>query len=145
MERIRPLLEAAIVGSPYGRHLGLVCEAVEEDRVRIRMPFAKELVTVGTLVHGGAIASLCDVAATAACWASPRITPGARGTTIALSLQYLRPGREQDLEASAAVVQRGRSICVAEVSVVDAAGGLVARATATYKLSAPDGGEAPAK
>lgn len=137
LERIRPLVEAAIVGAPYGRHLGLVGEEIAEDRVRIRMPFAEALVTVGTIVHGGAIASLCDVAATAACWANPDVPAGARGTTIALSLQFLNAARGQSLVATAKVIQRGRSICVAEVQVEAADGTLVARAAATYKLEAP--------
>ncbi len=137
MERIRSLIEAAIVASPYGRLLGLGCEEVREDLVRLRMPFRPDLTTIGTMVHGGAIASLCDVAATAACWASPKLAAGSRGTTIALTLQYLNAGKEQDLVATAAVVQRGGSICVAEVSVAGDDGTLVARASATYKLSAP--------
>ncbi len=137
MEKMRVLLEAAVVASPYGRHLGLVSESITEDRVVIRLPFRDELTTMGSVVHGGAIASLADAAATAACWASPRVAPGSRGTTIALSLQYLNAGRGQDLVATATVIQRGRSICVAEVDVRGADGTLVARATATYKLSAP--------
>lgn len=137
MERMRPLIEAAIVGSPFGRHLGLHCEEIAADRVRLRLPFAATLATVGSVIHGGAIASLADAAATAACWASPHVPPGARGTTIALSLQYLNAGRAQDLLATAEVIQRGGSVCVAEVTVRGIDGTLVARASSTYKLSAP--------
>ncbi len=138
MDRMRKLIEAAIVASPYGRLLDLQCEAIEEDRVCVRLPYRADVTTVGNMVHGGAIASLADAVATAACWASPRVAPGSRGTTIALSLQFLNAGRGQDLVATGQVIQRGRSVCVAEVTIEGRDGTLVARASATYKLSAPD-------
>jgi len=143
-EAVRKLVETVIVHSPFGRHLGVSSDEIAVDRVRLRLPFANDLVTLGDLVHGGAIASLCDVAATAACWANPSIEPGSRGTTISLSLSFLSGGRGQDLVAEARVVQRGRSVCVAEVEVRGADGTLVARATATYKLDAPRAVKAPA-
>lgn len=137
MEAIRTLVERAIVASPYGRLLGIACERVETDCVELRLPYRDDVTTIGDVVHGGAIASLVDVAATAACWASPAVAPGARGTTIGLSIHYLAAGRGQDLFATARVIQRGTSICVVEVDVRSAGGAAVSRATATYKLSAP--------
>jgi uncharacterized protein (TIGR00369 family) len=128
-------IEKLIVGSPYGTLLGLACEAVEPDRVRVRMPFRPELTTVGEMVHGGAIASLVDVAATAACWAHPRATLEARGSTVGFSLSYLAPGFGCDLVADARVVKRGGSICTVDARVADGQGGEVARALVTYKLS----------
>jgi uncharacterized protein (TIGR00369 family) len=134
MENVRNVVEGFIVGSPYGKQLGVVTESVEVDRVRLRLPYREALTTIGDLVHGGAIASLVDVAATAACWASPTVDPSARGTTIGFTVNYLNAGRGQDLVATAEVVQRGKSIVICEVSV---RGGdlLVARALVTYKLS----------
>jgi len=137
MENLRALVERAIVQSPYGRLLGVVCEKVEPDRLVVRLPFRDDVTTIGDTVHGGAIAGLCDIAATGACWASPAIAPGSRGTTIGLTLHFLAAGRAQDLAATARVIQRGGSICVVEIDVQGADGTAVARATATYKLSAP--------
>lgn len=137
MDDIRNLVSRAIVQSPYGHLLGVECEKVDLDLVAVRLPFRADVTTIGDTVHGGAIAGLCDIAATGACWASPAIAPGTRGTTIGLTLHYLAAGRAQDLTATARVLQRGGSICVAEVDVRGADGTAVARATATYKLSAP--------
>ena len=137
MDAIRDLVARAIVQSPYGRLLGIECDKIDEDCVAVRLPFRTDVTTIGDTVHGGAIAGLCDVAATGACWASPAVAPGSRGTTIGLTLHYLAAGRAQDLTATARVIQRGGSICVAEVDVRGADGTAVARATATYKLSAP--------
>jgi uncharacterized protein (TIGR00369 family) len=135
MEQFPGLIEGFIVGSPYGRHLGVVTEAIEVDRVRLRLPYRETLTTIADMVHGGAIASLVDVAATAACWASPTVDPSARGTTIGFTINYLNAGRGQDLVATAEVIQRGKSIVICEATVRAADATSVARAIVTYKLS----------
>jgi len=136
MEHIEALVNGFIVGSPYGRKLGVVTEEIAVDRVRLRLPYHEDVTTIGDLVHGGAIASLVDIAATAAFWANPDVDPSSRGTTIGFSINYLNGGRGTDLVATATVIQRGRSICVGEVRVA-AAATLVASATVTYKLDKP--------
>jgi uncharacterized protein (TIGR00369 family) len=128
-------LDKLIVASPYGRLLGIGSEAIEPDRVRVRLPFRHDVTTVGEMVHGGAIASAVDVAATAAAWATPRATLRARGTTVGFSLSFLSAALGRDLFADARVVKRGGSLVVIEVAVEDAAGTAVARALVTYKLS----------
>lgn len=134
MEQARNLVEGFIVGSPYGKHLGIVTESVAADRVVLRLPYREAVTTIGDMVHGGAIASLVDVAATAACWASPGVDPSARGTTIGLTLNYLNAARGQDLVATADVIQRGRSISVCDVTI-RTGDTTVAKALVTYKLS----------
>ena len=124
--------------SPLGRHLNWQAEVVDTDYARFRMPFAEHNVTVGKMVHGGAISALADAAATAACWATPEADPGgSRGATIALNVNFLKAALGADLVADARVVQRGGSVCVADVDVRSAAGELVAVARATYKLTHP--------
>jgi uncharacterized protein (TIGR00369 family) len=133
MEAWEKIVRDAIAGAPYARKLGVVCENVAPDRVRMRLPWTPDHVTIGDVVHGGAIASLVDVAATGAAWATPDLPPGARGTTIGFSISYLAAGRAQDLVADARIVQRGRSIVVGEVDVHGIDGTHVARALVSYK------------
>jgi uncharacterized protein (TIGR00369 family) len=128
------IVRGAIVGAPYGALLGVRLEALEAGRVRVRLPFRPELTTVGDVVHGGAIASLIDVAATAAVWSGADPATATRGTTVGLALNFLSAGRGQDLVAAASVIQRGRTICVCEVGVEGADGTAVARALVTYKV-----------
>jgi uncharacterized protein (TIGR00369 family) len=130
-------IEKLIVASPFGDLIGLECVSVEEDRVQLRLPFRTEVTTLGEMVHGGAIASAVDVAATAAAWASPKASFKARGSTVGFSLNFLAPGLGKDLLADARVIQRGRSLCVVEVSVGVPDGNPVARALVTYRLSLP--------
>jgi uncharacterized protein (TIGR00369 family) len=133
--RIRGAIESLIVGSPFGGLIGLRCEAIAVDHVRLRLPFRREVTTVGEMVHGGAIASLVDVAATAAAWSHPRAELGARGSTVGFTLSFLAPGLGRDLVADARIVQRGGTLCVCEVTVAEDAGRAVARALVTYRLA----------
>jgi uncharacterized protein (TIGR00369 family) len=123
--------------SPLGKHLGWTCREMREDLAVFDMPFAPHNVTVGTMVHGGAIAALVDAAATAASWASLDIEPTARGSTLGFSINYLEPAVETALRATARVVRRGRSVVVVGVEVHDEGDELVALATVTYKMSRP--------
>lgn len=135
-DEIVATLDKLIARSPYGELLGLEFVDAEEDCVRLRLPYRGAVTTVGDLVHGGAIAGLVDSAATASFWASPRIGPGARGTTIGFSLNFVSAGRGKDLVATARVRRRGREISTGEVTVSDPEGREIALALVTYKLSA---------
>jgi uncharacterized protein (TIGR00369 family) len=122
--------------SPYAKSLGISRDRVEADLAVYSMPFRAENVTIGDVVHGGAIASLADVAATAAAWSTVADPLAHRGTTIDLSISYIAAARATDLVAHARVLKRGGSICFVEVDVRGSADGiLIARAKAVYKLS----------
>lgn len=74
-DSLDPRIAAAVEQPIVGAHVGLRCESIETDRVRVRLPFRREVTTIREAVHGGAIASPVDVAATAAAWAHPRAAP----------------------------------------------------------------------
>lgn len=128
------LVRDFIVGSPYARLLGAVLDHVEPDLVRVRLPFRPDVVTVGDMIHGGALASLVDVAATAAAWSGARPDGALRGTTVGFSINFLAAARGGDVVAEARVIRRGRTLSVCDVEVRDANGPAVARALVTYKL-----------
>lgn len=144
MERTRAV-EQAIVRSPFGRALGAETASVEPDRVVVRLPFSPRNVTVGEMVHGGAIASLVDIAATGAAWSGVEDPAAHRGTTIGLSVSYLAAALGSALSAEAVVRRRGRSVCFVDVTVRDDADREVASAQVTYKLSSVDKPRPPAE
>jgi uncharacterized protein (TIGR00369 family) len=120
--------------SPFGRKVGLELLQLDPDRGRLRLPYDGSLATYGEVVHGGATATLIDVAATVAAWSNPR-EPVAGGATVDLTVHYLRVAEGVDLLASASVTRRGRELCSVEVDVVaDGSDELVAKALVTYKL-----------
>ena len=57
-----------LAASPFARKLGLEVIDLAPDRAHLRLPYDPSLATVGTIVHGGALGTLADTAATAACW-----------------------------------------------------------------------------
>ena len=128
--RIRQWFEA----SPFNQHLGLRLGAVERDRAEVVMPFAPSLPTLADVVHGGAISTLADTAATVVSWAGVEDPGNGRGATVALTVEFLAAARGKDLTATARVLRRGRAICFSEVDVTEPDGTLVAKALATYKL-----------
>jgi uncharacterized protein (TIGR00369 family) len=128
------ILRGYLEHSPFCAQLGLRPEAIEPDHVRLSMPFTESLVTVGDIVHGGAIGSLIDTAATVAAWSGLESADGARGTTVSLAVSFVAAARAQDVTADARVVRRGKSICFCEVDVTGADGRLVAKGLVTYKL-----------
>ncbi len=122
-------------GSAFDNHMGWECVEVREDQAVFEMPFQEHFATVGDRVHGGAIAALADAAATTACWASSKLPENPLGATIGFSINYLNAALGKNLRATANVVRRGGSICVADVWIRDEGGEDIARATFTYKIS----------
>lgn len=122
-----------VPSSPFVVHLGIELVALGDGTAELRLPYRPELATLGTTVHGGAIATLIDTAAMAAAWAGVPVPGKLRGSTVALHVAYLAPAVEAELVAHAAVLRRGRSLAAVDVTVT-AAGEQVARGTVTYKV-----------
>ncbi len=121
--------------SPLASKLGISCAGVSPDRAVYEMPFRQDNTTIGTIVHGGAILSLADCAATAAAWSTVEDPNQYRGLTIGLSLSFMSAARGTDLVATAEVTRRGGTVCFCSVTIATKDGALVASAQVTYKLS----------
>ncbi len=128
------LMRQFLPTSPFVGHLGMRLADVQPGRATLIMPFAEQLITIGTTVHGGAIASLIDTAAMVAAWSDAEVTGNPRGSTVALTVNYLAAANAEDLHATATVLRRGRSLVYLDIEVRGASGGLVAKGLATYKL-----------
>ena len=123
-----------VPASPFAAHLGIELVELEPDRATLRLPFSPPLATLGDVVHGGAVGALIDTAAMAASWATPDVPESLRGTTVGLSIDYLRAARGCDLVARARFLRRGSSLCFCDVEVAEQDGELVAKGIVTYKL-----------
>jgi uncharacterized protein (TIGR00369 family) len=128
------LMRQFLPTSPYVSHLGIELVEVEPGRAVLSMPFTQSLVTIGTVVHGGAIASLIDIAAMVAAWSDAEIPENVRGATVALSVTYLSAAAGEDLQAEARVLRRGRSLVYCDADVRTAGGEPAARGLVTYKI-----------
>lgn len=72
--------------SPFVVKLGIVADRLEEDEVRLRLPWDPSNVTLGDMVHGGAIATLADLTVMAAAWCGVPAPPELRGVTVSMAL-----------------------------------------------------------
>jgi uncharacterized protein (TIGR00369 family) len=120
--------------SPYVGYLGMQLTDMQPEVATLTLPFSDSLITIGTTVHGGAIASLIDTAAMVAAWSDASVPENLRGTTVSLTVTYLAPAQQEDIQATAHVLRRGRSLVYLDVEVHSVSGNSIARGLVTYKL-----------
>lgn len=121
--------------SPFVGHLAIGVREIEDNHAVLALPFGEDVVTIGDVVHGGAVSTLIDTAAMAASWSAIEFDEPPKGTTVGLTVDFLAAGRAQELIADARVIRRGSSLCFCEVKVSGAEDGkLVAAGLVTYKL-----------
>ncbi len=80
-------------------------------------------------IHGGILCDLADAAMGTAYYST--LEPGESFTTLELKINFLRPFWTGRLVANGRVVERGRTVGMAECDVLDEQGRLIARATST--------------
>ncbi|TMI75250.1 MAG: PaaI family thioesterase [Bacillati bacterium ANGP1] len=117
-------LSALNEDSPFHRLLGLTVSRATPGEVEVVMPYSDRLLanTTSPYIHGGAIATLIDVAGNFAVIAAiDRDIP-----TIDLRVDYLRPVRKGALRAVGRTVKVGRRLGIADVEVFDEDGQIVA-------------------
>lgn len=128
-------LAQRLLGEGFSELLGVSLEHAEPGMCRIRLPYKPALSRGDELIHGGVIATLIDLAGSAAAWTYADIGHSARGATIGLTVSYLQGASSCDLVAEGRVARRGGTITVIDVEVTTAEGELIAKGPVTYKLS----------
>ena len=109
--------------------LGLELLQFEPGRVRFRFaPPASARAGEGGAIHGGALATALDTAATFAVISSI----GADATTVDLRLDYLRPAVGSELTVEGATVRAGRRFAFADATATADDGRIVASARGTF-------------
>ncbi|HLF40633.1 MAG TPA: PaaI family thioesterase [Acidimicrobiia bacterium] len=118
---------------PYNKACGMEITRWDGDGVTIEMPDADWLMNGLGMFHGGAVAALCDTAASGAVMAGH--APGrGRLSTISMTVQYLAPATGR-LRAEARCTKRGRQVSFAEVTVTNPDGNPVARAIVSVTVA----------
>src|SRR6266700_589266 len=120
--------------SPYVGHLGMHITDMQPGMATLTLPFTNALVTIGKVVHGGAIASLIDTTAMVAAWSDAEIPAKVRGSTVSLTVTYLATAEQEDLTATSRVLRRGHSLVYLDVEVQGTTQQMVAKGLVTYKL-----------
>jgi uncharacterized protein (TIGR00369 family) len=109
--------------------LGFRLTSVGEGRARVELEADERLANPMGTLHGGVMCDIAD-AAMGIAYAST-LEAGESFTTLELKINFLRPVWRASLVADGAVVQRGRTVGMAECTITDEKGRLVAKATST--------------
>ena len=125
-------LQEWVDGAPFHRFLGIQAVSIDKaaGEVVLRIPFNPDLrrANDGSEVHGGATASLIDIAGDYAL----AVVIGQTTPTINMRVDYLRMVRNSALTATAQVVKAGRSIGFVDITVTDDDGRTVAIGRCNY-------------
>lgn len=113
----------------FGETVGIEVRGTDDGRSTVTMEAGEPHLNAGGTVHGGAIATLVDAAMGAAVWTGT--AEGERPVTVEMKVNYLEPGREGTLVATAEVRKRGRRFTLVEAQVVQG-DDLLAHATGTF-------------
>ena len=102
---------------PFNRVLGIEVAEIERGRAVFRVPFRPELIgdPVRPALHGGVISAVADACGGCAVWSA--IGERDRVSTIDLRVDYLRPGRPEELCAVGEVLRVGNRVGVAGITL----------------------------
>lgn len=134
-ERIEAMA-AILNASPVYRLLNMRVAGAGEGRSRLELDVGEDVKNLYGTVHGGMMAALVDSACGVAL--ATRLREGEALVTLDLRINYLLPVRGGRLTAEGEVVHKGRRTGVAEASVRDGSGRLVARGVTTHFVRRAD-------
>ena len=110
----------ALLGIDYVDRPSEGIEANADDEVVVKMPVRAEAYGSGGNLHGGAIATLIDVASASAAARASGFVPGETSLVTAdLHVRYLGRPKGDMVYAKARTVRAGRMLIVVECRVVD--------------------------
>ncbi len=128
------LVRSFLPTSPFTTAVGIELEGIEDGRASLRMAYNRSRTTYADIVHGGAIATLVDVAIMATAWAGAPVPGTLRGVTVSMSMEFVDAAKAEDLVAEGRLIRRGRTLASVEVDVRGADQRMIAKAIGTYKM-----------
>ena len=127
---------ATSLGSPFANLLGLVIDKWDTAEVRLRLPNRPETRNVAGAVHGGAIATLIDMAGSMAGCYSDDPQTRRRVVTLNLSVNFVGPAGDGPVFAEGRRRGGGKTVYMSTVEVTDVDGRVVATGHGTFKFVA---------
>ncbi len=125
-------LKELLLSIPFNQLVGLRLVRLHKDGVTIELPMRPELLNGQGVLHGGATATLADVAvgmALARHLGRPR-----SATTVEMKINYLRPVAHGKVVARSHLVKVGARLCCGRVEMFDGNKRPVAEALLTYMI-----------
>ena len=134
MQQLQAMIDGHLPPAPIADLVGMIDFGGEEGAISVALvPERRHYNPLGT-VHGGVISTLLDTAA--GCSVHSTLAPGEGYTSLDLTVKFLRAVTEDSgrILAVGRVLSRGRRTALAEASLVDGAGRLVAHATSSCMI-----------
>ena len=119
---------------PFVEMLGFELVSWDAGRAEIALTLREELTNSWSVMHGGVLMTLLDVAMASAARSpnQPGIESSPGVVTIEMKTTFMRPGLGR-LVGKGQLVHRTASMAFCEASIFDEAGLIVAQATGTFK------------
>jgi len=116
--------------SPYYQHMGMKAVHCADGTSRLEIRAEEHTKNLYGTVHGGVLASLVDSACGVAL--GTMLEEGESAVTVDLRINYIAPVREGLLIAEGKAIHRGRNTGVAEATLHNENGVLVAKGMTTH-------------
>ena len=136
IKKLNPDHVAAVVKTantcPFFTLLSMEIRSLDPGESHLEVAVQEKHLQPYGMVHGGVCASLVDASAFWAIY--PLMADDIGLTTVELKLNYLAPVSEGRLICKGKSIKTGNTICLAEASVEDDKGNLVAHGTSTVMV-----------
>jgi len=126
------VIAATVNNCPYFKLLSIELVSLGWGESHLELDIQKKHLQPYGLVHGGVCASIIDAAVFWAVYAGFEEVVGL--TTVEIKVNYLSPISEGRLIAEGRCIKAGRTICLADASVHNGKGRLVAHGTSTVMV-----------
>jgi len=117
----------------FAQFLGVSVVEVSHERAVLRLPFQEDNANQGSVLHGGATASLIHMAGTLAAWTDIDLQAAPLVNTANLAIQYLDAAFYEEITAEAMVLHRGRDIFFLDVTVRGEEHQLISKGLMVYR------------
>ncbi len=118
--------------SPYFNLISMEIKELDWGRSRLEVPVQQKHLQPFRMVHGGVYSSLVDAAAFWAVY--PQIDEDSGMTTVEMKLNYLAPVSDGRLIGRGRSIKAAKTLCLAEASIEDDRGKLLAHGTVTMMV-----------
>jgi uncharacterized protein (TIGR00369 family) len=129
LENARQTIAGGTAPAPVATLIGFQLISVDPGRATFSLDASERHHNPMGTLHGGILCDIADVAMGLAYGST--LEEGETFTTLELKINFLRPVKAARLVADGIVVQRGRTVGLAECSVTDESGRLIAKASST--------------